>query len=252
MKNIALLRGLGFTAYEAKAYLALSRLGEASAKKIAEKSGLPKNKVYEVLSSLEEKEKVVSVPVSPRKYKIADVDSLLSVVDEKKENILALEARCRLFVDDMKKREIAGEQREFFWILKTKKSIEQKLRFNNKNVSKEILSCHTFSREFPVGVREIEKAVQRKVDVKVLTPVGKKNKKRIDEWVSVGASVRKVKRYPGALRFTIFDGKAVRLTIGDPEASSKEDFRTLWIESPSFALLLRDQFMSMWDEGGDI
>jgi HTH-type transcriptional regulator, sugar sensing transcriptional regulator len=252
MENIALLRGLGFTAYEAKAYLALSQLGEASAKKIAEKSGLPKNKVYEVLSSLEEKEKVISVPVSPRTYRISSVDSLVDDISTKKEEILALESACQLFVDDVIKRRKIDDSKEFFWILKTKKAIEQKLRFNNKNVRKEILSCHTFSREFPVGVREIEKAVQRKVDVKVLTPVDKQNKKRIEEWVSVGATIRKVNKYPGALRFTIFDGKAVRLTIGDPEASTKEDFRTLWIESPSFAALLRDQFMSMWEESKEI
>ena len=181
MENIALLRVLGFTAYEAKAYLALSQLGEASAKKIAEKSGLPKNKVYEVLSSLEEKEKVISVPVSPRTYRISSVDSLVDDISTKKEEILALESACQLFVDDVIKRRKIDDSKEFFWILKTKKAIEQKLRFNNKNVRKEILSCHTFSREFPVGVREIEKAVQRKVDVKVLTPVDKQNKKRIED-----------------------------------------------------------------------
>ena len=252
MENIDLLRRLGFTEYEAKAYLALSQLGEASAKQIAEKSGLPKNKVYEILENLEGEEKIVSVPVTPKKFRVSDVDSLVDDVASKKEEILALESACQLFVEEARRMKRVDDQKEFFWILKTKKAIEQKLRFNNKNVRKEILSCHTFSREFPVGVREIEKAVQRNVDVKVLTPVDRKNKKRIDEWVSVGATVRKVKKYPGALRFTIFDGKAVRLTIGDPEASTKDDFRTLWIESPSFAALLREQFMSMWDAGKEI
>ena len=252
MKEIDLLRGLGFTEYEAKTYLALSFLGEGSAKQVAEKSGLPKNKVYEVLSSLEEKEKVISVPVSPRKYRVADVDSLLDVVDVEKKKILALESACQLFVDDAKKRKDICEHKEFFWILKTKKAIEQKLRSNNKNVRKEILSCHTFSRDFPVGVREIEKAVGRGVDVKVLAPVSSRNKRRVNEWKDVGAVVRNVRKYPGALRFTIFDQKAVRLTIGDPEASDKESFRTLWIESPSFAALLREQFLKMWGEGEEI
>ena len=252
MDGFEVLRKLGFTEYEAKAYLALATLGEASAKDIASKSSLPKNKVYEVLQALEEKEKVVSVPVSPRKFKVVDVDSLSDLVEVKKKELLTLEKECRLFVTETKKRSTIDDSKEFFWILKTKKAIEQKLRMYNRDVKKEILSCHTFSRDFPVGVREVEKAVKRGISVKVLTPVTKENKKRIKEWLDVNIDVRKAQKYPGAVRFTVFDGKAVRLTIGDPEAKGKEDFRTLWIESKSFASLMREQFLSMWDNSNTI
>ncbi len=52
-KIIATLRKLGLNRYESKAYIALVSLGVTTAGKLAEKSGIPRAKVYEVLRSLE-------------------------------------------------------------------------------------------------------------------------------------------------------------------------------------------------------
>ena len=52
-KVIAILRKLGLNRYESKAYLALASSGVSTAGKLAEKSGIPRAKIYEVLRSLE-------------------------------------------------------------------------------------------------------------------------------------------------------------------------------------------------------
>jgi len=47
------LRKLGLTEYEARAYIAVVELGEAEAFEIARRSGVPRTRVYDVLSRLE-------------------------------------------------------------------------------------------------------------------------------------------------------------------------------------------------------
>jgi len=47
------LKKLGLTEYEAKAYVAIVELGEAEAYEIARKSGVPRTRIYDVLSKLE-------------------------------------------------------------------------------------------------------------------------------------------------------------------------------------------------------
>ena len=62
--------------------------------------------------------------------------------------------------------------------------------------------------------------------------------------------MRKIKFYPNdeqkSVRFSTFDGKVCRVTIGKPEISKEENYLSIWMESPAFASLLKDQFLEMW------
>ena len=53
--NIEMLKGLGLTMYEAQAYLTLTSLISSTASEIAEKSEIPRSKIYDVLKRLVEK-----------------------------------------------------------------------------------------------------------------------------------------------------------------------------------------------------
>ena len=68
-KIIAILRKLGLNRYESKAYLALVSSGISTAGKLAEKSGIPRAKIYEVLRSLERQGFAVSTSTRPSKFK---------------------------------------------------------------------------------------------------------------------------------------------------------------------------------------
>ena len=57
MDSIKLLRRIGMTEYEARAYLSLARLGPSTVREIVLESKLPRNKAYEALQRLEEKNK---------------------------------------------------------------------------------------------------------------------------------------------------------------------------------------------------
>ncbi|RLI38603.1 transcriptional regulator, partial [Candidatus Bathyarchaeota archaeon] len=47
------LKKLGLTEYEAKAYIALLERGEADALEISRRSGVPRTRIYDILSKLE-------------------------------------------------------------------------------------------------------------------------------------------------------------------------------------------------------
>lgn len=66
------LQRLGFTDYEAKAYLALSAGYPATAYEVAKVSGLPRANVYSVLRTLELKGAIQPVGETPRRYAPVD------------------------------------------------------------------------------------------------------------------------------------------------------------------------------------
>lgn len=62
------LKAIGFSEYEAKAYLALLKLGEATGYEIAKNSGIPRSMVYQTLKKLREKGAVQEIQGDPVKY----------------------------------------------------------------------------------------------------------------------------------------------------------------------------------------
>ena len=74
------LSNLGFSEYEAKAYLALLKSGEpVTAYEIAKASGLPTSKIYEVIAKLEERQAALSIDEDgKKKYVAMDSDEFLN------------------------------------------------------------------------------------------------------------------------------------------------------------------------------
>ena len=87
MENlIKVLKLLGLTEYESKAYLALVRAGVADAKTIAETSGVPRTRIYDVIHSLERRNLIQEVSSGrPTKYSPLPVEATL---DELKRGLL--------------------------------------------------------------------------------------------------------------------------------------------------------------------
>jgi hypothetical protein len=70
------LQSLGFSDYEAKAYIALLKLQLATAYEVSKEAGLPKANSYAVLESLSKKEAVQPVSENPVRYMAADPSAL--------------------------------------------------------------------------------------------------------------------------------------------------------------------------------
>ncbi|MFW9892059.1 MAG: TrmB family transcriptional regulator [Candidatus Thorarchaeota archaeon] len=78
------LTSLGLTKNEAKAYHALVKSGRATAREIAEESGIPRSKVYETLDLLDKRGIIKKVTGSdPTEFDPAPVDAALDHLEEK-------------------------------------------------------------------------------------------------------------------------------------------------------------------------
>ena len=82
-ENINVLKGIGLTLYEAQAYVALTSLIQSTAVKIAEKSNIPRSKIYDVLKKLNEKDFIEIEDGRPLTYIVKSPVEVLSHEKEK-------------------------------------------------------------------------------------------------------------------------------------------------------------------------
>ena len=83
-ENIAILKGIGLTMYEAQAYVTLTSLIQATAVEVSEKSNIPRSKIYDVLKKLNEKDFIEIEDGRPLTY---IVKSPVDVISREKERI---------------------------------------------------------------------------------------------------------------------------------------------------------------------
>lgn len=83
-ENLNVLKGIGLTLYEAEAYIALTSLISSNATEIAEESGIPRSKIYDVLKKLVEKNFIEVEEGRPLTY---NVKSPVEVLNREKERI---------------------------------------------------------------------------------------------------------------------------------------------------------------------
>jgi sugar-specific transcriptional regulator TrmB len=184
---------------------------------------------------------VVSLPLSPKKYKITNPELFRDEIDELNITVSSL----LKMIEQPKKTEF----KEVFWILKGKKAIEDRLYIQNKKTKFEILTCNKNPKLIYKNIRTIQDAVKRGVKVKVICTLEHHTLESHKAWMKAGAELRvfnKEKFGPLLPRITIFDSEVARLTVGEPEIPDDEDYLTLWTESRSFAFMLKSQFMNMW------
>lgn len=241
MDELKLLQKLGLTEYEARAYFSLAKLGPSTVREIVLDSKLPRNKAYEILQKLEEKNKVSSLPVSPKKYKITAPELFKKEVQELNESVNSL-------IKIIEQPKII-EFKELFWVIKSKKAIEEKLEVQNTKAQKEILSCNNLSKKLYKNILTLTEAVNRGVKVKMICAFEKEKISSYKAWMKTGAQIRvfDTKLFGPLLpRITIIDGEIARLTLGKPEVEREEDYLTFWTESKAFSQMLKYNFMNMW------
>ncbi|GEM_PF-1156204 len=245
METYLFLKECGFTEYETKVYLALASLGTTTAREIIKCSSVPSNKVYESLISLVEQGFVGSLNLSPKQYKILGVGKFQEIIKDQENNlkklyhgIKSLEKNILLNVN---------QTSDFATVFKGKNKIMQmlneitpKLQHFQYNLGGNLI----FS---PTAARLVKEAIARGVEFRFLVHYEPSRKEVYEKWKKIGVKIRfYTKDEQKSIRFSTFDGKICRITIGKPQMSKEEDYLSFWIESPAFALLLKDQFLEMW------
>jgi sugar-specific transcriptional regulator TrmB len=246
MDRINFFRNIGFSEYESKVLSSFLRLGEAGSREISEDSGVPRNKLYNIFHNLEHLGLLAGVPSDVKKYRLINLDSFISKRIVEKENKLNSIKEASKNIELIKDR----EERGYFLFIKGQKSIMNKLVELNKNSKKEILGVQRNWKYWGEGIRAVESAIKNGADVKLIGVINKETEKRAKEWKNIGCKIKSYNQKFGEcpLRFSIFDGKYARITIGKPEIKESKDYITILTDSKPLVWMLRNQFMQMWKE----
>ncbi len=245
MDEKQLLQSFGLTDYEIKVYLALAYLSSSTASEIAQLSGVPSNKVYASLLHLIEKGFIASLPIKPKQYKIIGVQQFRSILEEKEKALKEVERGLIIFQTSLQKKQKSLQ--DVALVLKGKDKIlnllaqatEDTQKFAYSFVGNLHFDYHT--------AKPVAAAIKRGVDIRFLAHWDTHHKNIYARWKQLGIKIRYFpKEEQKSIRFSTFDGKVCRITIGEPEIQKQEDYLSFWIESPAFASLLKDQFEVMW------
>ena len=250
MQEQQLLKEFGFTDYETKVYLALVQVGTTTAQEIQQQTAVPSNKVYASLLSLIDKGYVGVLALRPKQYKLVGISPFEERLEKKQKDITLLGKQLQQL-----KQQITAKQsdlQDVALVLKGKKKIIHMLAEASHNAQ---YFGYSFVGDLYFDYhsgKSVADAVKRGVEFRFLVHNTTQNKKAVVQWKKLGVKIRYYpKEEQKSIRFSTFDGKVCRITIGKPEISDEEDYLSFWIESPAFASLLKDQFEVMWKKSVD-
>ena len=245
MDKIEFFKDLNFSEYESKVLSSLTKLKSSNPKEISLDSGVPQNKLYNILKKFQDQGIISILPTEPKKYQLINIKTFVSnKIKEKQKKLNELKKNSNKIELIENK-----DEQAIFSLIKGQKTIMNKLAETNKNVKKEILGVQRNWKIWGAGLREMQNAIKRGVNVKLIGVINKENIEKVKEWRKIGVKIRgfneKFGDYP--LRFSIFDGKYARITIGKPEIQDPKDYITIWTDSKALINMLKNQFNEMWN-----
>ena len=226
--------------YETKVWLALLSKGIASAKEVADLSGVPRSRTYDVLESLEKRGFAITKVGKPVKYiSVKPVEVIekmknetmqeaqekvksLSTLKETSEYV-ELQQLHNVGIAPIKSADITGS-------LKGRANVVSRLRELVENAEKEVLLCTSvldFEDKSRVLLPAIERLVKNDIRVKLMLSGDLDKIKKLSAKFSV-----KPKHTDSQARFFIADKKEVLFMV-TPENSEEE--MGIWLNSPFFS-----------------
>jgi len=239
------LMKLGLTEYEAKAYIALVKLGSAKVSDIHRASGVPITKLYEVLARLENKGWVESSSERPVRYRARPpkdaIRSALEEVNKAGEEALSVLNAIYESRVEMEKSEA--------WLVKGRRNVEIKLIDMIKNARNKIFLTLTRLAKHLVPLLEdqLAEAAERDIEVYLILHGWEGEQPKIR-----GVKVVSVAQTPAtALGITVIhsllavDGEQIFLVLPvGPERTGFKDLTGTWVNDRSLASLV-ESYMSL-------
>ena len=252
---VAQLTRLGLTSYEAKAYLTLIRRDSFTAAQVARQSGLPRQRIYDVLGSLVQKGLAVARPGNVVKYAATApelaIDLLLTA---HRDELSRMERDARGMVKDLKPAFEAGQAHtdplEYIEVLRDRRAINERFAELQSAVKKEILvftkpPYATPPQENVEGLEVIQTHDARSLyEFSVFDEPAVM--RGVQKFVEAGEQARFVPELP--LKLVIIDETIVMFGMEDPMAGSSE-LTIVVVEHQSLAKVLKTAFSAIWETG---
>ncbi len=259
----ALLRNMGLTEYEIKAWMTLIRNGSLTAEKISELGSIPLPRVYDTITELQKKGFVLVTKTRPKVFKSLAPETALRQFFEIKER------ECLMRLENMKKSrdEIIKTVSKIqsvkpdttgpghMWFTEKKENIARLLE-DQVRIGKKVI-C-TFSGDLSWlddSEYVLREAVKKGLKVKILVNNYKKSKavkKRIAKAKRIGVQVKS--GYRGLLRGQMIDKRLAYLEINynilspnsHKEKLDKGKYEVVILDAPCIVDALNQYFEFWW------
>jgi sugar-specific transcriptional regulator TrmB len=254
----ARLVSLGLTGYEAGAYVALTRRHVATGAEIARLSGVPRQRIYDVLDGLVERGLATVRPGRPIRYAAvapeAAVALLLAARRAEVERLEDEAARAvELLTPAYHDGRSASDPLDYIEVLREPAAIAARFTELEAGAKQEIL---VFTKP-PYAVQPAQnvaglEAVARGIEARSVYERSVYEDESVVEavrsFVAAGEQARVVDELP--LKLVLIDAQVAVFTMEDPVAGAT-NLTIMIVEHPSLARLLKIAFERVWELGED-
>jgi HTH-type transcriptional regulator, sugar sensing transcriptional regulator len=242
--------------YEAKVWTALLSRGVATAGELADISGVPRSRSYDVLENLEKKGFIIMKLGKPIKYIAVQPEEILkrikrqvqtnanthlSMLDEVSKTTIyqEIELLYKQRIDKIEPSDLSG-------ILKGRKNLYDHLKtiVSNAESSVHIMTTDKgLLRKIDVLKNSIKKAKAKNVKIKIVAPVKELSfiPKEIREAIELRATDEATKA-----RFVLVDGKELLFMLSDDQEVHEAYDMGVWVKTPFFTQALDQMFELNW------
>jgi sugar-specific transcriptional regulator TrmB len=246
---------LGLTTYEARAYLALVRRDAYTAAQVARQSGVPRQRIYDVLGTLVEKGLASTRPGNVVKYAAIAPDLAIErLVAAHRRGLVDLERDAAEVATTLGPQFTAGQTHsdplDYIEILRDRGAINERFAELQAAVKREILvftkpPYATPPQENDEGIQVTRSHIARSVyELSILDDPATTDGVR--RFIEAGEEARFVEEIP--LKLVIIDEATVMFGMQDPVAGPSE-LTIMVVEHPALARTLKISFQSVWDRG---
>ena len=241
--------------YETKVWLALLSKGISSAGEIAEISGVPRSRTYDVLESLEKRGFVIQKLGKPVKYIAVKPEIVIEKLknntvknaEEKVKTLANLKDTTEYKeLEDLHKSGIEPiKNHELSTSIKGRSNLYLQMRSAIESAEKSVYltsSAYELNSKVKMFKDAFSRIKKRKVDIRVMISDSDEEAKKLSKKLGV-----EVKSRPLNARFVITDKKELIFTIKPTNVHEDFDYG-VWINSPFFTNSLAYMFELAWKD----
>jgi sugar-specific transcriptional regulator TrmB len=247
-KEIEILKELGFTEYEAKIYLVLLSYKKADAKTLSKETGIQETKVYQIAKNLIQNGMAKMISGHPVMFEIIDpslsFSKILEEFEKKKEDVKKLIENLKQTYETNQK---LGEEEIATYM--NFEVLKKELKRLHDSAKKEICMYSRFEKVDEELTESLEKAVKRKVDVKVVGAV-KDQTSELNAYTykKIGCLVKTLPSNDYApVSFSLIDEETGHLLIRSE--SNPSNYVDIIIKNKNLVKMFRNLFDYYWKKG---
>lgn len=161
-EEIETLLKLGLNLSQAKIYLTLSKIGEATAKKVAKAAKIDRAETYRVIAQIREMGFVKKALTYPSKFVAIPIKDLLEIlIKDKKKQIDQIEREAaKLFQHFSNKKKRAKPTNKYILVVPKVRMITQEIREDNRDAKKRVDILTSIQDQIDIGYNEGKRGVE--------------------------------------------------------------------------------------------